>query len=176
MSWSPNTSASSRLELSATAPGRNISVKYESITFWLRTCVTMNSRFELNPGTKLALMKSLPSSSSAPDNFTLLWSYGRMLVNLRKEVVFEVLKQYFQEKPVFRTIHGQICCSTKLVSAHMLKLLVLLAEPEVAVCGHDTVVFGEIFQLDGSWCFNNRVWQTNLKSKWSWFEGYQPYN
>ena len=42
----------------------------------------MNSLLELNPGTKLALMKSLPSSSSAPESFTLLWSYGRMFVNL----------------------------------------------------------------------------------------------
>ena len=43
----------------------------------------MNSRLELNPGTKLALMKSLPSSSSVGCSFTLLWSYGRIFVNLK---------------------------------------------------------------------------------------------
>ena len=121
----------------------------------------MNSRFELNPGTKLALMKSLPSSSSAPDNFTLLWSYGRMLVNLQKEVVLEVLKQYVQEKPVFRTIHGQICCSTKLVPAHVFELLVLLAEPEVRVGGHDPVVLGEILQLHRPRGLDHRIRETD---------------
>ena len=53
-------------------------------------------------------------------------------------------------EPVLGSVDRKIRRRAVLVTTHVFQFLVLLAEPEVAVCGHDTVVFGEIFQLDGS--------------------------
>ena len=51
---------------------------------------------------------------------------------------------------VLRPVDRKVCSSTRLVSANMLQLLKLLAEPEVAVCRHDAVVLGKVLQLDWS--------------------------
>ena len=53
-------------------------------------------------------------------------------------------------EPVLGPVDRQIRGRAVLVTTNVLQFLVLLAEPEVAICGHDTIVFSEIFQLDRS--------------------------
>ena len=60
-------------------------------------------------------------------------------------------------EPVLGSVHRQVRGSAQLVPAHVLQLLVLLAEPEVAVGRHDPVVLGEVLQLDRSGGFNDGV-------------------
>ena len=64
--------------------------------------------------------------------------------------------------PILWPIHGQICGRTQLIATNVFELLVLLAEPEVAVRRHDPVVLGEVLQLDWPGCFNDGVRETDL--------------
>ena len=47
----------------------------------------------------------------------------------------------------------------------MLQLLELLAEPEVAVGGHDPVVLPKVLQLHGPRCLDDRVRKTHLETE-----------
>jgi hypothetical protein len=82
LSLFPNTFSRSHLGSNVVVPKMMIIISLHQRDDVMDTCVTINSRLELNPGTKLALMKSLPSSSSVGWSLTLLWSYGKMFVNL----------------------------------------------------------------------------------------------
>ena len=52
-------------------------------------------------------------------------------------------------EPVLGPVDRQIRGSTRLVTTHVFELLELLAEPEVAVGGHDPVVLRKVLALDG---------------------------
>ena len=60
-------------------------------------------------------------------------------------------------EPVLGSVHRQVRGSAQLVPANVLQLLVLLAEPEVAVGRHDPVVLGEVLQFDRSGGLNDGV-------------------
>ena len=61
------------------------------------------------------------------------------------------------DQPVLGSVDRQVSSCAQLVTTHMLELLVLLAEPEVRVRGHDPVVLRKVLQLDGSRGLNDRV-------------------
>ena len=65
--------------------------------------------------------------------------------------------------PVLRPIHWQICCGTQLISTNVLELLVLLAESEVGVGGHDAVVLPKVLQLHWTGCLDDRVRKADLQ-------------
>ena len=65
--------------------------------------------------------------------------------------------------PILWPIHGQICGGTQLIATNVLKLFVLLAEPEVRVCGHDPVVLPKVLQLHWTRRLNHRVRKADLK-------------
>ncbi len=48
---------------------------------------------------------------------------------------------------VFGSVHGQIRCSTYLISSNSLQLFKLFGKSKVRVCRHVAVVVGEIFEL-----------------------------
>ena len=78
------------------------------------------------------------------------------------------MKNIFNENvnfilPVFGPIDGEVRSGAGLVAAHVLELLELLAEPEVAVRGHDAVVLGKVFALHRPGGFNHRVRKAHLK-------------
>ena len=65
--------------------------------------------------------------------------------------------------PILWPIHGQICGGTQLIATNVFELLVLLAEPEVRVCGHDPVVLPKVLQLHWTRSLNHRVRKADLR-------------
>ena len=65
--------------------------------------------------------------------------------------------------PVLWPIHWQICCGTQLISPNVLELLVLLAESEVGVGGHDAVVLSKVLQLYWTRRLDDRVRKADLQ-------------
>ena len=73
-------------------------------------------------------------------------------------------KQWAQtNSPILWPIHGQISGRTQLIATNVFELFVLLAEPEVRVCGHDPVVLPKVLQLHWARRLNHRVRKADLK-------------
>ena len=68
-------------------------------------------------------------------------------------------------EPVLGPVDRKIRRRTRLVTAHVLQFLELLAEPEVAVSGHDPVVLREVFQLDWSRGLDDGIRKTDLEQQ-----------
>jgi hypothetical protein len=49
---------------------------------------------------------------------------------------------------VFRPIAWQIGSTARFLSANMFQFFILFGESEIGIGGHDSVMFGEIFELD----------------------------
>ena len=86
-------------------------------------------------------------------------------MNLRKNIV--QLKNILNENvkcilPVFGPIDGEVRSGAGLVAAHVFELLELLAEPEVAVRGHDAVVLGKVLALHRPGGFDHRIRKAHL--------------
>ena len=66
---------------------------------------------------------------------------------------------------LFLPVDWKVSCTAGLVATHVLQLLELLAEPEVAVGRHDPVVLPKVLQLHRSRCLDDRVGKTHLETE-----------
>ena len=65
-------------------------------------------------------------------------------------------------EPVFRPVARKIGRAARFFSSDVFQFFVLLGKAEVGVGGHDPVVFGEVFELDGLGGLDDAVRQRDV--------------